>query len=63
MKSITDIVKQTEFSDEDIIRLLSITDLQEAEILRKAAYDRATQVVGNDVYYRGLIEFSNIFSR
>ncbi len=60
MKSITDIVKQTEFSDEDIIRLLSITDLQEAEILRKAAYDRATQVVGNDVYYRGLIEFSNI---
>lgn len=60
MKSITEIVKQTEFSDEDIVRLLAITDPTEAEILRQAAYDRATHTVGNNVYYRGLIEFSNI---
>ena len=55
MKSITEIVKQTEFSDEDIVRLLAITDPTEAEILRQAAYDRATHTVGNNVYYRGLI--------
>lgn len=60
MTSISDIVKQTEFSDDDIIRLLGITDSQEAEILRQAAYNKATETVGNNVYYRGLIEFSNI---
>ncbi len=60
MTSISDIVKQTEFSDDDIVRLLGITDSQEAEILRQAAYNKATETVGNNVYYRGLIEFSNI---
>lgn len=60
MKTIAEIVKQTEFRNEDIIRLLSVTDPEEAAILQKAAYDRATQTVGNNVYYRGLIEFSNI---
>lgn len=60
MKSIADIVKQSEFSDEDIIRLLGITDSNEAEILRQAAYDKTTEMTGNNVYYRGLIEFSNI---
>ena len=34
MKTIADIVKQTEFSDDDIVRLLAITDSEEAEILR-----------------------------
>lgn len=60
MKTISDIVKQTQFSDDDVIRLLSVADSQEAEILRQAAYDRTTKTVGNNVYYRGLIEFSNI---
>ena len=55
MKSIADIVKQSEFSDEDIIRLLGITDSNEAEILRQAAYDKTTEMTGNNVYYRGLI--------
>ena len=54
MKSIADIVKQSEFSDEDIIRLLGITDSNEAEILRQAAYDKTTEMTGNNVYYRGL---------
>lgn len=60
MKSIESIVQQTSFSDEDIVRLLGITAPKEAEILRQAAYDRTTQFLGNQVYYRGLIEFSNI---
>lgn len=60
MKSIESIVKQTEFSDDDIVRLLSITSAQEAEILRQAAYDKTSEHLGNQVYYRGLIEFSNI---
>ena len=60
MKTIEKIVSQSDFSDEDIIRLLSISDIGEAEVLRCAAYDRATQTLGNEVYYRGLIELSNI---
>ena len=60
MKSIESIVKQTEFSDDDIVRLLGITSAQDAEILRQAAYTRTTEHLGNQVYYRGLIEFSNI---
>lgn len=60
MKSIKEIVNQREFSDEDIIRLLSITEPDDVETLRKAAFDRATEHLGNQVYYRGLIEFSNI---
>ena len=60
MKTIADIVIQTEFSDDDIVRLLAITDSEEAEILRQAAYETTTRHLGNNVYYRGLIEFSNI---
>lgn len=60
MKKIDTLLKQTEFSDEDIVRLLQITDPQEAMLLQKAAFNRTTEHLGNQVYYRGLIEFSNI---
>ena len=60
MKSIQSLVEQTQFSDEDIVRLLAIDSDEEAEILRQAAYARTTEHLGNQVYYRGLIEFSNI---
>ncbi len=60
MKSIQSLVEQTQFSDEDIVRLLAIESDEDAEILRQAAYARTTEHLGNQVYYRGLIEFSNI---
>lgn len=49
-----------ELSDADIVYLLGLTAPEECELLRKAAYDRTTELMGNFVYYRGLIEFSNI---
>ena len=49
-----------ELSDADIVYLLGLTAPEECELLRKAAFDKTTELMGNFVYYRGLIEFSNI---
>jgi len=48
------------FSDDEILRLLSLTDPAEIEQLRQTAYDLATAEVGDTVHYRGIVEFSNI---
>ena len=48
------------FSDDEIVRLLSLTDSDEIEELRQTAYDLATAEVGDTVHYRGIVEFSNI---
>ena len=48
------------FSDDEIVRLLSLTDPVEIEELRRNAYDLATAEVGDTVHYRGIVEFSNI---
>jgi biotin synthase len=56
------LVKET-FSREDIIRLLSVeTDLERNLILQKAAKVREKHI-GNNIYLRGLIEYSNICSK
>ena len=60
MKSYQDILTQTKFSKEDIVVLLSLTGKEEVEALRQASYDLTTKLVGNNVYYRGIVEFSNI---
>lgn len=60
MNELSQILQQTQFTDQDIIRLLSISDPREASLLQEAAFNRTTQHLGNHVYYRGLIEFSNI---
>jgi len=56
---VTDILKKEDFSREDIIRLLSITDKSEQEKLLRKAYSIKEQTIGQKVYLRGLIEFSN----
>ena len=60
MKTITQIAMQKDFSRDDIIRLLSVTDPQEVRELYDAAYRIKTEYVGTVVYFRGLIEISNI---
>ena len=55
-----EILSHKELSDADIVHLLGLTDPEECELLRKTAYDRTTELMGSFVYYRGLIEFSNI---
>lgn len=47
------------FSREEIIALLSLDGARERERLRAAAFRRTTRLLGGQVYYRGLVEFSN----
>ncbi|MFP4013763.1 MAG: [FeFe] hydrogenase H-cluster radical SAM maturase HydE [Chitinispirillaceae bacterium] len=58
--SITDTLKKTSFDRNDIIRLLVSTDTQEIELIRKEAEDVLLTQCGSEVFYRGLIEFSNV---
>lgn len=44
----------------DIVRLLSLPAPTDVEKLRKTAFDLTTRVMGNNVYLRGIVEFSNI---
>ena len=58
--AITPLLAQTTFSDADILRLLAVTTPGGLEKLRQTAYDLATAEVGNKVFYRGIVELSNI---
>ena len=59
-KPLEELLKQTEFSDDDIVRLLGLTAPEDCLKLKRAAYDRTTEIMGDRVFYRGLIELSNI---
>lgn len=59
---IKDILQNTNFSRQDIIELLSITDNSDLELLRAAAENQLLSKRGNRVYFRGLVEFSNVCS-
>ena len=54
------VLAKSELSDEDIVHLLSLQNPDECRLLQEAAFARTTELMGNYVYYRGLIEFSNI---
>lgn len=61
--SIQNIVSKEVLNREDIISLLKIEDETERNELFKKAYEIKEQYLGNKVYYRGLIEFSNICAK
>ncbi len=60
MNRIAEIVKRDEFTKDEIVYLLSLTEESDMQELFQAAYAVKAQYVGKKVYYRGLIEFSNI---
>lgn len=60
MSQIEDILMRRSFTKDEIIYLLSRTDKREVELLRDTAFEETTRVLGNKVYYRGIVEFSNI---
>ena len=62
VKSFKDILQQDAFSKADLVRLLS-AEGEDRTNLFGAAEQRKKQFVGNKVYYRGLVEFSNICSK
>jgi len=57
--SVIKILEKSELTRVNIIRLLSINDPAEHELLIKHAYSIKEQTIGLNVYLRGLIEFSN----
>ena len=56
MKALEDLLAQTEFTDEDVARILRIRTPEEADLLQRRAYDLTTREMGPNVYLRGLIE-------
>lgn len=59
MYSISDILKKTQLNAKDLITLLKAED-NDKELLLKKSAEIKEKYVGNIVYYRGLVEFSNI---
>lgn len=57
---IKDILKKENLSKEDLLKLIQIEDPQELQLLLNKAYEIKLKYIGNKVYYRGLIECSNI---
>ena len=57
---VEEILTKEKWTREDLITLLSITDRDELKKLYEAAYKMKLDKVGNKVYFRGIVEFSNI---
>lgn len=62
MTKIKEILAKDSFTKDDIIFLLN-SEGDDRKSLLAAANEVKTKVVGNDVYYRGLLEFSNICAK
>ncbi|TDN96303.1 [FeFe] hydrogenase H-cluster radical SAM maturase HydE [Sunxiuqinia elliptica] len=62
MKKIKEILAQTEFSKADLVRLLQ-AEGEERQLLFEAAQARKVATVGKKVFFRGLVEFSNICAK
>lgn len=58
-KSFNDILQQHHFSQSDIVQMLSAKDEEQEMLFARAAEIRINEV-GNKVYFRGLIELSNM---
>ena len=57
---IKEILEKEKLTREDLITLMKISNAEELDMLYKKAYEVKTKEVGRKVYYRGLIEISNI---
>lgn len=61
MKSLNEIFsKAPDLSIKDVVYLLNIKSEDELKALQEKAYQITTEKIGNDVFYRGIVEFSNI---
>lgn len=60
MKSLDALLAQSTFSPDDLLLLLKTEDPAECEALYAEAFRRTTAVHGNCIYFRGLIEISNV---
>ena len=59
-KTFDELLAQREFSADDLLRLLKTTDPAQCARLYQEAFRRTTAVHGNSIFFRGLIEISNV---
>ena len=62
MKNFQDILLQTDFSHDDLVTLLSAEGDERQQLFQRTQWVKL-QSVGNKVYFRGLVEFSNICAK
>ncbi|HZL09450.1 MAG TPA: [FeFe] hydrogenase H-cluster radical SAM maturase HydE [Prolixibacteraceae bacterium] len=62
MKTFQEILLQTDFSGDDLVTLLTAEGEQRKQLFQQAKSIKI-QTVGNKVYFRGLVEFSNICAK
>ena len=62
MKNFQDILLQPEFSQNDLVTLLSAEGEKRQQLFQRAQSVKL-QTIGNKVYFRGLVEFSNICAK
>ena len=60
MKNLQKIVQQSEFSQGDIVVMLSNHSQEEDNFLFEYANRKTEEIIGNKIFLRGIIEFSNI---
>ena len=58
--NIKDILEKNELTKEDLVTLMKIDNPTDLDLLFKKAYEVKAKYVGRKVYYRGLIEISNV---
>ncbi len=62
-KTILNILTQNSFTRKDIVSLLSVNEDSEKNIIFQKAAEIREKFTGNNIYLRGLIEYSNICSK
>ena len=62
MAGITEILNKNDLFRDDLITLLQIEGTEKSELFSKANEIKIKEI-GNYVYFRGLVEFSNICSK
>jgi len=62
MKAFSEIVQNIEFTRAELVRLLSAEGEERQQLFQRAQTVKL-QTVGNKVYFRGLVEFSNICAK
>jgi len=62
MKNFQDILLQPDFSHDDLVTLLSAEGDERQQLFQRAQSVKL-QTIGNKVYFRGLVEFSNVCAK
>nr|HPI44890.1 [FeFe] hydrogenase H-cluster radical SAM maturase HydE [Tenuifilaceae bacterium] len=62
MTNIAQLLEKDNFSKEELVQLLSVTGEEKTQLFTKAA-EIKEKYIGRKVYFRGLIEMSNICSK